>query len=254
MNAELLNGWLILPREQNGFPLGTDAVMLADFARPSRGSAVCDLCAGSGAVGLLLSARDPSLHITAVELRQEACAALERTLALNGIADRVSVLNGDLRQIQSLLPAGSFSQLTCNPPYYPVGSGYAPKDEAQAIARTERCCTIDDVCAAAGWLLRSGGCLWMVYRPDRLTDLLCALRAHGLEPKRLRPVCPRPDAAPSLLLIQAIRGGKPGLCWSAPLLLSNADGSPSEEYQRIYHLNQTQASKDSEQDAGIRES
>ena len=236
MNTELLKGWLLLPREEADFPLGTDAVVLADFARPPRGSAVCDLCAGSGAVGLLLAARDPSVQITALELRPEACAALERTVHINRIEDRVAVLQGDLREIRGLLRAGAFSQLTCNPPYYPLGSGYVPENETQAIARTERCCTLEDVCRASAWLLRTGGCLWMVHRPERLTDLLWALRANQLEPKCLRLVCPRPGAAPSLLLVKAVRGGKPGLRWSPPLLLANEDGSPSAEYQRIYRL------------------
>lgn len=235
MDTELLNGWLVLHREA-AFPLGTDAMVLADFARPPKGSAVCDLCAGSGAVGLLLAARDRSLQLTAVELRQAACAAMERTVAANSLTDRVRILHADLRQIRTLLPAGSFSQATCNPPYYRVGSGYQPQTEAQAVARTELTCTVSDVCAAAAWVLRTGGCLWLVHRPERLTDLLCALRDHGLEPKRLRPVCPRPGAAPSLLLVKAVRGGRPGLLWDVPLLLADADASASAEYKRIYHL------------------
>lgn len=217
MKLETLNGWLELEPEE-GFPLGTDTVALADFARPPRSAAVCDLCAGSGAVGLLLLAREPGLHITAVELRAEACAAMERTAAQNRLGDRFTVLRGDLRAIRELLPAGSFRYAVCNPPYYPVGSGYVPEDEARAVARTELCCTLDEVCAAAAWLLRTGGCLWMVHRPERLTDLCCSLRAHDLEPKVLRPVCPRPGAAPSLLLVKAVKGGKPGLTWDAPMI------------------------------------
>lgn len=229
MHTEYLNGWLALSPEAEGFPLGTDAIVLADFAAPPRRAAVCDLCAGSGAVGLLLLSRDPSMRVTALELREAACAAMERTAAANGITDRFSVLHGDLRAIRSLLPAGSFTQVTCNPPYYPVGSGYQPETEAQAIARTELCCTLSDVCAAAAWLLRTGGCLWMVHRPERLTDLLCTLRAHSLEPKRLRTVLPKPNAAPSLLLIKAVRGGKPGLGWDEPLVLSGPDGAGIRE-------------------------
>ncbi len=229
MHTETLNGWLTMFPEAEGFPLGTDAMVLADYAALPRGAAVCDLCAGSGAVGLLLLSRDPSMRLTALELRQAACAAMERTAAENGIADRFSVLRGDLREIRSLLPAGSFTQVTCNPPYYPVGSGYQPETEAQAIARTELCCTLEDVCTAAAWLLKTGGCLWMVHRPERLTDLLCTLRAHSLEPKCLRTVLPRPNALPSLLLIKAVRGGKSGLRWDAPLVLSNREGTGRSE-------------------------
>ena len=113
------------------------------------------------------------------------------------------------------LPAGSFRYAVCNPPYYPVGSGYVPEDEALAVARTELRCTLEDACAAAAWLLQTGGSLWMVHRPERLTDLLCGLRAHDLEPKILKPVCAAPGAAPSLILVKATKGGKPGLVWQA---------------------------------------
>ena len=194
-------------------PLGTDAVRLAAFAAVPKGAAVCDLCAGSGAVGLLMLAREPSLSVTAVELREEACALMERSAAESGIKDRFRVLRGDVRAIRDLLPAGSFRYAVCNPPYYPVGSGYVPEDEALAVARTELRCTLADACAAAAWLLKTGGSLWMVHRPERLTDLLCSLRANGLEPKRLNPVCASPGAAPSLILVKATKGGKPGLVW-----------------------------------------
>ena len=92
MHTETLNGWLTMFPEAEGFPLGTDAMVLADYAALPRGAAICDLCAGSGAVGLLLLSRDPSMRVTALELRQAACAAMERTAAENGIADRFSVL------------------------------------------------------------------------------------------------------------------------------------------------------------------
>ena len=211
IKAEQLNNGIVL--YSGAFPLGTDAAALARFAAVPKGAAVCDLCAGSGAVGLLMLAGDPSLTVTAVELREEACALMDRSAAESGIEDRFRVLRGDIRAIRDLLPAGSFRYVVCNPPYYPVGSGYVSENEEEAVARAELRCTLDDACAAAAWLLKTGGCLWMVHRPERLTDLLCSLRAHSLEPKVLQPVCARPDTAPSLLLIKAVRGGKPGLVW-----------------------------------------
>ena len=233
---ELLQNGVTLPQTEEAFKLGTDAMLLADFAALPRGASVCDLCAGGGAVGLLLLASEPSLSVTAVEIRAEACALMRRAAAENGLEDRLRVLQGDLREIRKLLPAGSFRHLVCNPPYYPVGGGFRPADEAQAIAKTELCCTLAEVCAAAGWLLKSGGSLWMVHLPGRLADLFASLRAAGLEPKRLRLVYPRPDTPPSLLLVKATRGGRPELQWDAPLLLADADGAPTEAYRRIYHI------------------
>ena len=207
---ELENGVVLY---SGAFPLGTDAVQLAGFAAVPKGAAVCDLCAGSGAVGLLMLARDPSCSVTAVELREEGCALMERSAAESCLGDRFRVLRGDVRAIRELLPPGSFRHVVCNPPYYPVDSGYASEDEDRAVARTELCCTLEDVCAAAAWLLPTGGSLWMVHLPERLTDLLCSLRAHALEPKILKPVCSTPDKPPSLLLVKATKGRKPGLVW-----------------------------------------
>ena len=212
---ELLENGIKLFRG-DAFPLSTDAVRLAEFAAVPRGAAVCDLCAGAGAVGLLMLARDPSLTVTALELRAEGCALMERARAESGLGERFRVLQGDLRAIRTLLPHGSFRQVVCNPPYYPVGSGFVPEDETQAAARTERFCTLEELCAAAAWLLPTGGCLWMVHLPERLTDLLCTLRAHDLEPKLLQPLCAAPGKVPSLLLLKAVRGGRPGLKWQVP--------------------------------------
>ncbi len=236
MQTEYLQNDLVLLQAERLFPLGTDAIVLADFAQAPRGAAVCDLCAGGGAVGLLMMAADPTLRVTAVELQAPACALMEQTREKNGLAGRFTVLQGDIREIRALLPQGSFRHVVCNPPYYPVGAGFAAENEAVAVAKTELCCTLPDVAAAAARLLRTGGSLWIVHKPERLADLVCALREKALEPKLLRPVCPRPGAAPSLLLLRAVRGGKPGVKWEAPLVLADESGAPTEEYKRIYHL------------------
>ena len=233
---EYLQNGLRLAQAEGLFRLGTDAMVLADFARVRRGQAVCDLCAGGGAVGFLLCAADSSLRVTAVELQAEACALMERTVRENGLGGRFTVLQADLRERGSLPPAGSFRAVVCNPPYFPVGAGFTAKSEAQAVARTELCCTMDDMAAAAAWLLPEGGELWLVHRPERLAELCSVLRAHALEPKELRTVRHRPEAPAALILVRAVRGGKPGLTLRPELILAEADGSPTAEYRRIYHM------------------
>ena len=236
MNPEFFRGGLKFLQSDRLFRLGTDAMVLADFARIPPGAAVCDLCAGTGAVGLLLLAADPARSVTAVELQAEACAVMERTAAENDLGDSFRIVCADLREYRSALPHGAFRHVVCNPPYDPVAAGFAPENRAVAIARTELCCTLDDAASAAAWLLTTGGSLDLVYRPERLTDLLCVLRARKLEPKRLRFVRHSPGKAPSLVLVRAVSGGKPGLRVEPELVLHGADGSETEAYRRIYHL------------------
>ncbi len=216
------------------FPPGTDTFLLSSLPRLKPNLRVCDLGSGTGLLSLLLLQRQGDLTVTGVELQPEAAALLERAAEENGLTDRLAVRRGDLRNIRSLLPAGSFDLVVCNPPYYPAGAGKLSPSPSLQAARAETACTLEDVCRAAGWLLRWGGALCLVHKPERLTDLLCALRFAALEPKRLRPVVRRAGDAPSLALLEARRGGKPGLAWEPPLILETAEGRPTEELDQIY--------------------
>ena len=186
------------------FPLGGDTLALGEFARPRRGERVCDLGCGSGVLALLLLAREPSLTVTGLELDETAAALAGENYRANGLPGQV--IQGDLRRVKELFPAGSFDLAVSNPPYFPAGSG-----GSGGRARMEETCTLEDVCAAAGWLVRNGGRFALVHRPERLCDVFCALRAQRLEPKRLRLVQARPDRPPSAALVEAYKQGKAGL-------------------------------------------
>lgn len=212
---------------------GTDAVLLAQFAKPSARAVCCDLGSGCGVIPLLWC-KQPTGALTAVELQPDGAALIEQAIAENGLGDRLRVLCADLRALNGLLPAGSFDLVTMNPPYNAAGSGLLSAGAADQLARHETACTPVDVCAAAAWLLKYGGRLCVCIPPERLTDYLCAMRAAAIEPKRLRPVAKRPDRAPWLLLLEGRRGGKPGLRMEATLSVHAADGGYSAEMKTIY--------------------
>lgn len=219
---------------EGSFRLSTDSVMLADFSAGIRAKRIIDLGCGAGVLTVLLRFCRPDASVEGIELQPASAALCRDNLAANGLpAD--GILTGDLRAHRSLLPAGAYDLVVSNPPYFPVGSGYAAPDAARAAARDERDCTLDDLCTAAAYLCRWGGAFALVHRPERLSEIFCTLTAHGLEPKRLRMVHHRPGAAPNLVLIEARRGGKPGLTAEAPLVLCEPDGSDSAQARRIYH-------------------
>ena len=213
-------------------PPGLDSFLLASLPRLKPGWKVCDLGCGTGLLGLLLLQRRRELTVTGLDIQPEAVRLGKLAAAENRLEDRLFFRLEDLRK--TTLPAGSFDLAVCNPPYFPPSAGPLPKGESRRTARTEEACTLEDVCRAAGRLLRWGGAFCLVHKPERLTDLLCALRGEGLEPKRLRLVSLRPERAPSLLLLEARRGGRPGLQAEPPLILENPDGSPTAELNRIY--------------------
>lgn len=220
------------------FPPGTDTFLLSSFPRLRAEQQVCDLGCGTGLLGLLLLRRQPRLQVAGVELLPQAATLAEKAVQVNGLEEQMEIRQGDLRNIQELFPAGRFDLVVCNPPYYAGGSGQLPNDSAMQAARAELFCTPEDLCTAAAWLLHWGGSFCLVHKPERLTDLLCALRSHALEPKRLRMVCKKALAAPSLILLEGRRGGKPGLTVEPPLILQQPDGTPTAELDAIYFRQQ----------------
>jgi tRNA1Val (adenine37-N6)-methyltransferase len=104
-----------------------------------------------------------------------------------------------------------------------VGNGRRNESEAKYIARHEVCGGIEDFCAAAARVLRYGGSFYVVWRPDRLTELMAALREHKLEPKRMTLVHADLQSEPSMVLIEARAGGNPSLTVTPPLILHEVE-------------------------------
>ena len=215
------------------FEPSTDSFLLGSFPPLRRSWRVCDLGAGTGLLGLLLLAREPSLTVTGLELSPAACALAERTAAANGLTGRLVTLPCDLRERQQLPQAGTFDLAVSNPPYFPAGGGKTALG-SRGDARSELTCTMAQLCGAASYLLRSGGQFCLVYRPERLAELLETLRRYRLEPKVLRFVQKNGVSAPSLVLLACRKDGRTGLTVQPPLLLQNADGTETEELRRIY--------------------
>lgn len=232
MLEDLWNGVRMLQPAQ-GFRLGTDSVLLAEFLTLPPKARVADLGAGCGTLGLLLCARSGDCRVTGLELREDACRLAQENIRLNGLEARLSVQQGDVRGISALLPAGSFDCVISNPPYFPVGSG--KESRSAAVERTELCLTLAELCAAAAWLLPSGGRFAMVHRPERLCDIFCTLRANGLEPKRLRFVRHTAASPVCLVLIEARRGGRPGLSYEPDFVEFLPDGTQTDAYRTAYH-------------------
>ena len=206
---EVLFGRIRMTIPDAQFRVSTDSMVLADFCRDAGGRGL-DLGCGCGTLGLLLLGSGAAGSVCGIEIQPEAARQAEENARRNGLADRFSVVCGDLRQAHAQIPAGSFDFAVSNPPYYPPGSGRLRKEDSLSLARSELCCPLDALCAAAARALRWGGRLYLVHKPERLTDVLCALREAGIEPKRLRFVHNRAEYAPSLFLLEGCRGGKPG--------------------------------------------
>lgn len=215
------------------FAFSMDAVLLARFCTvPPRGK-IIDLCTGNGVIPLLLSTRTKA-EIWGVEIQERLADMAVRSVKLNRLDDRIHILHHDLRTVHEELGYGRFDVVTVNPPYLPVQAGEQNTNLHVAAARHEIFCTLDDVAAACSRLVHTGGKVAMVHRPARLTDILSAFRKYRLEPKRIRFVHPKAGEEANMVLIEAIRDGKPDVRLLPPLIVYKNQSEYCDELMEIY--------------------
>ena len=230
---DLMRGGFQLIQDPDRFCFGTDAVLLSDFAKASGREKVLDPCAGSGVVSLLMLARYPSASYTALEIQPELTDMVRRSAWLNHVEDKVRVIEGDLKEIRSLVDPGSFDVVTVNPPYM-AGQGLQNESESVRIARHEVACTLQDVVDAASYALKYHGRLYLVHKPERLAEILTALTLARLEPKLMRLVQPFEGKEPTQVLIMASLGGGKGMRVLPPLITYRAPGVYTDEMLAVY--------------------
>lgn len=243
-----VNEHIVLIQKKNGLTFGTDAYLLAAFVRADKNAICVDLGSGTGIIPLLLRKRNKVLRTVGVEVQPEFADLIGRNAALNGLEETLVPLCLDVRELTqarlgevlSREPGACADIVVSNPPYMRVGNGRRNEADAKYIARHEVCGNIADFCAAAARVLRYGGSFYVVYRPDRLTELMAALREHKLEPKRMMFVHADAESEPSMVLIEARAGGNASLAVTPPLMLHDVQSRGlshrplSEAAQRVY--------------------
>ncbi len=226
---------LTLVQTREGYRFNMDPIFLAHFAAAAaaRGKAI-DLGTGSGIIPLILVRKLGQSDATGLELQRSLFELAERNVRLNHAEHQVAVVQGDLRRVQGLLPAQSYAQVICNPPYRIAGSGRVNPNPEKAIARHELACDIDDVVRAAQHLLADGAGLCVIFPAARLEQLFASLRSEGFQPKRLRFIHARVDQAASRVMVEARRGKVPEALVEPPLVVHRSDASGfSEEVEHM---------------------
>ena len=218
---------------------GTDAFLLADFSQYRMKDKVCDLGTGCGIIPLIMQKKMPPQIIYAVDIQEGAIEQLKAGIEKSEVSGIVPVC-ADLKELWDNAPIGQLDLVTCNPPYKAVNAGFESVITAQKIARHEIMCNIDDVCRSASKLLKFGGRLCVCNRPERLADVVCAMRNNGIEPKRIRFVSKNPESSPWLFLIEGKKGSKPFMQVEPQLYIRSENGF-TEELERIYGTGKEQS-------------
>lgn len=243
MNRELLpgeridelqrNGYQII-QNSNGFCFGMDAVLLSGFARVKPGEQVLDLGTGTGIIPILLEAKTEGKHFTGLEIQPVSADMARRSVELNDLSQKISIVEGDIKEAASIFGRASFDVVTSNPPYMTGNHGLVNPDQPKAIARHEVLCTLEDVVKSAAGLLREGGRFYMVHRPFRLAEIMNVMVKYRLEPKRMKLVYPFVDREPNMVLLEGAKGGNSRITVEKPLIVYKEPGVYTDEIYDIY--------------------
>lgn len=212
---------------------GTDALMLSAYIRRNPSALAAELGAGSGAISVILAERGAFKQIKAVEIQEELCRICKDNVEKNGLSDKVIPICADVRELSPSRLSG-VSVIFANPPYMRVGDGKESPEMSKQMARHEVFGGVREFVSLAGKALKTGGRLYIVYRPDRLESLMKALDESGFAVKRMTFVAADQNHEPSSVLIEALRGGKESLYLTPCLFLTDGNGRETDDARCVY--------------------
>ncbi|MET0272399.1 MAG: methyltransferase [Phenylobacterium sp.] len=218
----VLDGRVVLRQPARGYRAGLDAALLAAACDAPDGARVLDAGCGAGGAMLPAAVRRAGARFTGIERDVDALELARENIALNGLSDRVDVVEGDVAVRFSSLELAPFDAAMSNPPFF---------DDANALrgpaeARRGAWMADDGLEAWVGFLskaVREGGTITVIHRADRLADLLAllSLKAGSIQ---ILPVQPFADEPAKRVLVRAIKTGKAPLKLLPALILHDREG------------------------------
>ena len=222
-------------QNKTGFCFGIDSILLSDFANElPKNSKVLDLGTGTGILGILLCGKTNLSKIYGIEIQKEVSEMANRSVLLNNLSDRFEIVNDSIKNLNKYFNNDSFDAIVSNPPYKKENSGIKNESEVKLISRHEITASLEDFINISSKLLKNNRSLYMVHRPERLSDLFYLLKKYNLEPKKIRMVQSYFDSKPKLVLIKATKNAKSFLNIEKPLIIYNKDGTYTDEIYKIY--------------------
>jgi tRNA1Val (adenine37-N6)-methyltransferase len=234
MTDAFFDGKLCIKQGASGYRFSLDAVLLAGYAGPLADERLLDLGTGCGIIPLILAFRYPNIVAFGIEIQQDLAALAIFNVAANHMQNRITVLQEDMCDLKPEMIGGSVDVIVCNPPYRKPNSGRLNPDVQRAIARHELKVSLADVLQTGRRMLRTAGRFIIIYTAERFVELLSQMRLEGIEPKFMRSIHSQPDTEAKLVLVEGIKGARPGTRLGPPLIIYDANGDYSREVQEMF--------------------
>lgn len=219
-----------------GFCFGIDSILLSDFAKQiKKGAKVLDLGTGTGIIATLLCGKTELSEIIGIEVQEEVADMAKRSIQLNHLEDRFKIIQDNILNLNNHFEKNTFDVIVTNPPYKKEATGIQNEDTKKLISRHEIEANLEDFIKISKDMLKDKGEFYIVYRPERLVDLVSLMRKYKIEPKKIRFVYSNVNAVSKLVLVQGVKNARPFLKLEPNLYIYDDNGNYTEEILKIYH-------------------
>lgn len=217
------------------FNFSLDSVLLPNFITLNETTKhILDIGTGNAPIPLILSTKTKA-QIIGLEIQKEVSALAEKSIKLNNLENQINIINIDAKEYAKTATPEYFDIITCNPPYFEArDKSKFNKNDYKTIARHEITLNLEEILKISRKLLKNGGTLALVHRPERLIDILTLMRENNIEPKKIRLVYPEKHKDANILLIEGKKNGKKGLKIMPPLYSHNPDGTYTKQMQKYF--------------------
>jgi len=229
-----LNGNIRIMQNKTGYRFSIDAILLASHVDTHPGDKVVDIGTGCGIIALMLAYRNPEIKVYGIEVQKSLSILAALNVKDNNMQDRVKIICSDVKDLKKSAISGLADIVVCNPPYRKAKSGRVNPDNQRAFARHEIKITLPDVFKTAGSLLRVSGRFIMIYPSERIADIITNMRLSGIELKYLKFVYSKKNAESKLVIVEGVKGGRPGATIASPLVIYRDDGSYTDDVGRMF--------------------
>ena len=217
------------------FNFSLDSVLLPNFVTINKNiKNILDIGCGNLPVSLILTTKTDA-SITAVEIQKDVYDIALKNLELNNKKDQINIINADIRDLYKNFETEYYDVIVCNPPFFKVSKdSHLNKNDYKKIARHEVFLNLDDLFSISKKILKNNGIISIVHRPERLLDIICAMRKYNIMPKKIQFVYPKKDKEANILLIEGTKNGNSGMKILPPLFVHNEDGSYTDEVKKYF--------------------
>ena len=223
-------------QNSDGFCFGIDAVLLSDYAKEIKNnSKILDLGTGTGILSILLSGKTKLNKIYGIEIQEDVADMAKRSIKLNNLENKIEIINKNIKDLNNIFEKNTFDAIVTNPPYKKINTGKENDKTNKFISRHEVTANLEDFIKISFDLLKDKGSMYMVHRPERLSEIIYLLKKNKLEPKNIRFVYSNINSEPKLVLIKSIKNAKEFLKIEKPLFVYNDDGTYTDEILKIYN-------------------